>query len=55
MTALSCVVILSTIYILSQPAITQEQDTFCGMEAHTHDLDCYTRNRQLICDLAEDK
>ena len=31
--ALGCVVMLSTVYIMSLPAITKEQNTFCGAEA----------------------
>ncbi len=41
--ALACVVVFCTTYALILPAITQERDVFCGMEAHTHTEDCYTQ------------
>ena len=52
--ALGCVVMLSTVYIMSLPAITKEQDTFCGAEAHEHTDACYQERegetaRVLIC------
>lgn len=52
--ALGCVVMLSTVYIMSLPAITKEQNTFCGAEAHEHTDACYQERegetaRVLIC------
>lgn len=51
--ALGCVVVFCTTYALILPAITQEQETFCGLEAHTHEDACYVRmdvqERALIC------
>ena len=52
--ALGCVVMLSTVYIMSLPAITKEQKTFCGAEAHEHTDACYQERggeaaRVLIC------
>ena len=41
--ALACVVVFCTTYALILPAITQERDVFCGLEAHTHTEDCYTQ------------
>ena len=46
---LSCVVVFSTTYMLILPAITEEQTTYCGHEAHKHDAACY--EKQLICGL----
>jgi len=38
---LACVVVFCTTYALILPAITQEQQTFCGVETHTHGETCY--------------
>lgn len=39
---LGCLVVFCTTYALILPAITQEKDTFCGMEAHLHNNEqCY--------------
>ena len=38
---LSCAVVLGTAYALTRPAITMSQETFCGIEAHTHTDECY--------------
>ena len=54
-TAMMCVVVFCTTYALILPAITQETDTFCGMEAHTHTEDCYPKQRDLICEFADTK
>ena len=55
---LSCAVALGTIYVMSLPAITQEKDTFCGIKAHEHTTECYTKLveetvPELICTLQE--
>ena len=55
---MACVVVFCTTYVLILPAITMEQDTFCGREEHTHTANCYTRQVQevqlqppsLLCD-----
>lgn len=39
--AMACVVVFCTTYALILPAITMEQDYFCGMEEHEHSRDCY--------------
>ena len=44
---LACVVVFCTVYLLILPALTAEQDTYCGIEAHTHSAECY--EKQLIC------
>ena len=46
-TALSCVVVFCTTYALILPAITMSEDTYCGIEEHTHTEECY--ERQLVC------
>ena len=47
-TVLSCIVVFCTTYALILPALTMTQQTFCGIEAHTHEPDsCY--ERVLIC------
>ncbi|MBR6501583.1 MAG: hypothetical protein IKT25_08760, partial [Firmicutes bacterium] len=52
-TAMMCVVVFCTTYALILPAITQETDTFCGMDAHTHTEDCYPKQSDLICEFAD--
>ena len=47
--ALSCLVALGTAYALILPARTMTEETFCGMEAHTHGEDCW--ERRLACTL----
>ena len=54
-TGLACVVVFCTVYALILPAITLEEPTFCGMEEHTHTVECYTRvttveQKVLVCD-----
>lgn len=48
-----CVVVFCTTYALILPAITKEADTFCGLEAHTHTIDCYPQQGELICEFAQ--
>ena len=50
--ALSCVVVFCTTYALILPAITMENQAYCGYEEHTHDDSCYSI--ELIC-TAEDE
>lgn len=52
---LACVVVFCTTYALILPAVTMEREPACGLEAHTHEDDCYTEQRTLICSLAEDE
>ena len=47
---MACIVVFCTTYALILPAITQEKETFCGMEAHTHEDACYTEKVSMICD-----
>lgn len=49
--AAACVVVFCTVYALILPAITMEEDVFCGIEEHTHGEECYQQN--LICTLEE--
>lgn len=51
-TALSCVVVLCTTYALILPAITMENQAYCGLEEHTHGEECYST--QLICKLTDE-
>ena len=44
-TAMMCVVVFCTTYALILPAITQETETFCGIEAHIHN----TKTTKIIC------
>ena len=39
---LAGIVVFVTTYALILPAITLEDETFCGIEEHTHDENCYT-------------
>ena len=48
---MACAVIFCTTYALILPAITMEQETFCGIEEHIHSEECINRNSRqtLIC------
>lgn len=48
---LSCLVVFCTTYALILPAITMEEEVFCGLEEHSHTADCYqqTVEQKLIC------
>lgn len=45
MIALSCIVVVCTVYALSLPA----QTLACDKEEHTHTAECYDENNELIC------
>ena len=49
MIALSCIVVVCTVYALSLPA----QTLACNKEEHTHTAECYDENNELICDKEE--
>ena len=49
MTALSCIVVVCTVYALSLPAQTMN----CDKEEHTHTAECYDENNELICEKEE--
>lgn len=49
MIALSCVVVVCTVYALSLPAQTMT----CDKEEHTHTAECYDENNELICEKEE--
>lgn len=49
MIALSCIVVVCTVYALSLPA----QTFACDKEEHTHTDECYDENNKLICDKEE--
>ena len=44
---LGSIVVFCTTYALILPAITMSDDTYCGIEEHTHSESCYTQT--LIC------
>lgn len=51
-TALAAVVVFCTTYALILPAITMEQDIFCGLEEHTEhsaEAGCYAQELVLCC------
>ncbi len=50
---LAVVVVFCTTYMLILPAITIENETFCGIEAHTHSQGCYVIQSELICPYEE--
>ena len=54
---LGCIVVICTISALSIPAATQERQTFCGMEKHTHGKDCKSKTvlTELVCTAKEGK
>ncbi len=43
------VVVFWTVYLLILPAITMENDTYCGLDEHIHDDGCYAVESNLIC------
>ena len=45
MLALSCIVVVCTVYALSLPA----QTLACNIEEHAHTAECYDENNELIC------
>ena len=49
MIALSCIVVVCTVYALSLPA----QTLACDKEEHTHTVECYDENNKLICEKEE--
>lgn len=49
MVALSCIVVVCTVYALSLPA----QTLACNLEEHTHTTECYDENNELICEKEE--
>ena len=49
MIALSCIVVVCTVYALSLPA----QTLACDKEEHTHTAECYDENNELICEKEE--
>lgn len=49
MIALSCIVVVCTVYALSLPA----QTVACDKEEHTHTAECYDENNELICEKEE--
>lgn len=48
LSVLMCAVVFCTTYALILPAITQETETFCGLEAHVHEDACYEKT--LLCE-----
>ena len=48
---MACVVVFCTVYALILPAITMEQNVFCGYEEHVHTQECYGQitDKVLIC------
>lgn len=44
---MACAVVFCTTYALILPAITMEQTHYCGLEAHEHTAECYTRQETL--------
>lgn len=49
MIALSCIVVVCTVYALSLPA----QTLACNKEEHAHTAECYDENNALICEKEE--
>ena len=48
---LGCIVVFCTTYALILPAITLQGDTWCGLEEHMHDEQCY--EEELVCSKTE--
>ena len=56
LSVLSAAVVFCTTYALILPAITQERETFCGTEEHTHSESCLAAEEKvLICELSEEE
>ncbi|MBR3767913.1 MAG: Cna B-type domain-containing protein [Clostridia bacterium] len=49
--ALAVIVVFWTTYMLILPAITMENDTYCGLHEHKHEDSCYIIESILICDI----
>lgn len=47
-----CIVLVVTISALTLPAISQSDETFCGIEEHRHKDSCY--KVELVCDFAKE-
>ncbi len=47
--ALAVFVVFWTTYMLILPAITIENDTYCGLDEHSHNENCYIIEANLIC------
>ena len=51
---LACIVVFCTTYALILPALTEGTDTYCGLEEHSHTVECYrpvmTEEALLLCD-----
>ena len=45
--ALGCVVVFCTTYALILPAVTQERESFCGIEAHIHAQECLVQGSEI--------
>ena len=52
---LSCVVIFCTTYALILPAITMEEQAFCGLEEHIHSEECYQKTSVRILSCSADQ
>lgn len=50
---LACIVVFCTTYALILPAVTLEQDAYCGLKEHQHGEACY--ERELICGQTENR
>ncbi len=46
-------VVFCTTYMLILPAITMEKETFCSLQEHTHEENCYVIESKLICPYEE--
>ncbi|MBQ8503564.1 MAG: VWA domain-containing protein [Clostridia bacterium] len=51
--ALAIVVVFWTTYMLILPAITMDNQTYCGMTEHSHTYSCYSVENELTCELTE--
>ncbi len=51
--SLAIVVVFWTAYMLILPAITMDDETFCGITEHSHQASCYSNENELICELTE--
>ncbi len=47
----ACVVVFCTVYALILPAITLEEDVFCGLQEHIHGEECCEQHP--VCTLEE--
>lgn len=52
--AMAVIVVFCTTYALILPAITLQQELICDKEEHIHTEECYTYEKELLCDKTDE-